>query len=296
MKVAIFGSCVSRDTAEFVDEAEVVAYVARHSVASLKSPHGTAGVDLDGLTSAFQRRMVTSDLKGTGVERIVRNAKDLDVVLLDLVDERRGFWLFPDGTCMTNSLEVESCGAARDARRSGARLVEFGTDEHFSYWREGFATLIDGLKDAGLWEKTILLDIEWAGAVDGAQHPQNDGIARIGRQWRRLKRGLRDAKRELAKGQRLNEVSRRLISVDPTEAEEFADRAHLANAKYVRYRREAQARTSAAVAKSSKDVRIDPAHRWGPQPFHYRNSDYRSIGASIQATVSQARGDSDGAR
>ena len=108
MKIAIFGSCVSRDTAEFMPEAEVVAYVARHSVTSLESPHGTNGIDLSDLTSAFQKRMVTSDLKGTGLERIVKNAKDLDVVLLDLVDERRGFWKFPDGTTMTNSLEIES--------------------------------------------------------------------------------------------------------------------------------------------------------------------------------------------
>src|SRR5699024_1271784 len=256
MKTAIFGSCVSRDTCEFMPEVEVVAYVARHSVTSLESPHGTSGVDLSELTSAFQKRMVTSDLKGNGVERIVKHAHDLDLVLIDLVDERRGYWLFPDGSTMTNSLEIESCGAARDARRAGARLVEFGTDEHFERWLEGFEALIAGLKGAGLWEKTILLDIEWAGAVDGSQHPQNDGFAKIGRQWRRLRRRLRDAKRRLAKGQGLSEVSRGLISVDPTEAEEYADRAHLANAKYVRYRKEAQARMSTAVARSSKDVRI----------------------------------------
>ena len=111
--------------------------------------------------------MVTSDLNGTGIERIVKNAKDLDVVLLDLVDERRGFWKFPDGTTMTNSLEVESCGAAREARRRGARLIEFGTDEHFSYWSTRLHKAHQGAQGSGLWEKTILLDIEWAGAVDG---------------------------------------------------------------------------------------------------------------------------------
>ena len=66
MKVAIFGSCVSRDSVEFMPEAEVVAYVARHSVTSLEAPHGTAGVDLSELTSAFQERMVTNDLHGSG--------------------------------------------------------------------------------------------------------------------------------------------------------------------------------------------------------------------------------------
>ena len=126
MKVAIFGSCVSRDSVEFMPEAEVVTYVARHSVTSLESPHGAEGIDLSELTSAFQERMVTNDLHGSGLERIVHTASDLDVVLLDLVDERRGFWEFPDGTTMTNSIEVEFCGAAREARRGGARLIEFG--------------------------------------------------------------------------------------------------------------------------------------------------------------------------
>ena len=104
MKIAIFGSCVSRDTAEFIPDSDVVAYVARQSVASLDAPHGTQGIDLSELSSAFQKRMVTSDLKGNGVARIVKHADDLDLVLVDLVDERRGYWLFPDGTSMTNSL------------------------------------------------------------------------------------------------------------------------------------------------------------------------------------------------
>src|SRR5699024_5603388 len=108
-------------------------------------------------------------------------ASDLDFVLIDLVDERRGFWRFPDGTTMTNSLEIESCGAAREARRVGARLIEFGTDEHFDAWKFGFEQLMAELKEASLWKRTILLDIEWAGAVDGAPHPQNDGLAKLGR-------------------------------------------------------------------------------------------------------------------
>src|SRR5699024_3901603 len=170
MKIAIFGSCVSRDTAEFIPNSEVVAYVARHAVTSLDAPHGDKGPDLSELSSAFQKRMVKSDLKGNGVARIVKHAKDLDLVLIDLVDERRGYWLFPDGSTMTNSLEVASCGAARYARRDGARLVEFGTDEHFERWKTGFEKLIEGLSTAELRDRTILLDIEWAGAVEGVQH------------------------------------------------------------------------------------------------------------------------------
>lgn len=285
MKAAIFGSCVSRDTAEFMPEVEVVAYVARHSVTSLQSAHGTDGIDLGALSSAFQKRMVTSDLKGTGARRIVEKAKDLELVLIDLVDERRGFWRFLDGTTMTNSLEVEACGAAREARRSGARLIEFGTDEHYAAWKAGFELLIAELKAAGLWERTILLDIEWAGAVDGAPHPQNDGIARLGRGWRRLQRGAREAGRDISNGRGVGEAWQSLRTVKPTEAEEYADRALSANADYIRYRRDAQSLTASSVVRASSDVRIARDHKWGPQPFHYRKSDYESIVRSIREKV-----------
>lgn len=291
MKIAIFGSCVSRDTAEFIPEAEVVAYVARHSVVSLQSPHGIKGTDLGELPSAFQKRMVTSDLKGTGMARIGKNAEDLDVVLIDLVDERRGFWLFPEGTTMTNSLEVESCGAARNARRCGARLVEFGTDEHFRMWKSGFDTLITGLKDAGLWERAILLDIEWAGAVDGARHPQNDGFSKWGRQWRRLQRGTREAGRGLAKGQGIGQAWQSLRMVKSTEAEDYADRAQSANSDYIRYREEARSLTASSVIRASSEVRIDKDHKWGPQPFHFRETDYQSIVDSIRSHVKRNGGE-----
>lgn len=281
MNIAIFGSCVSRDTCEFIPDANVVAYVARHSVTSLETPHGTKGVDLSGLTSAFQKRMVTSDLKGNGLARVVKNAKDLDLVLIDLVDERRGFWLFPDGTTMTNSLEVESCGAARDARRGSARLVEFGTDEHFEWWRLGFEKLIEGLKVADLWDRAVLLDVEWAGAVDGAQHPHNDHIEKLGRHWRKIQRGTRDAGRVLSLGRSLAEAWASLRTVKPTTAEEYADRASAANENYIQYRREARSRVLASVSRTSNQVRIDTDHKWGPQPFHYREADYLSIVDSI---------------
>lgn len=281
MKIAIFGSCVSRDTAEFIPDAEVVAYVARHSVTSLETPHGVEGADLTGLNSNFQKRMVASDLKGNGLARIAKNHKDLDLVLIDLIDERRGFWLFPNGTTVTNSLEAESCGVAENARREHARLVEFGTDEHFETWRLGFDKLRTGLDEVGLWEKAVLLDIEWAGAVDGAQHPRNDGIAKIGRTWRKLQRGTREAGRVLSRGQGLSEAWASLRTVKPTAAESYAGRATSANADYVRYRSAAKALIGSTVTRTSSQLRIGESHKWGPQPFHYRDEDYLSIVQSV---------------
>lgn len=281
MKLAIFGSCVSRDTAEFMPGTDVIAYVARHSSTSLLSPHDSDGVDLSTLTSDFQRRMVTSDLKGTGASRILEKAEDLDLVLIDLVDERRGFWQFPDGTTMTNSLEAESCGAARDARRAGARLIEFGTDEHFARWQSGFRRLVDELDAAKVLSRTIFVDIEWAAAIDGSQHPGDDWLTRLARRWRRIQRGSREANRSLARGDGIGNALGRMRNVQPTEAEEYADRALAANADYVRYRNVAKELIPATVTRSSSQVRISRDHKWGPQPFHYRDEDYQSIVRSI---------------
>src|SRR5699024_1390998 len=124
--------------------------------------------------------------------------------------------------------------------------------------------------------------IEWAGAVDGAQHPQNDGFAKAGRQWRRLQRGSREAGRELSRGRGLGVALESMRKIKPTEAEEYADRALSANSDYIRYRKAARSLAASSVVRESREVRIDRDHKWGPQPFHYRHADYQSIVDSIR--------------
>ena len=282
MNIAIFGSCVSRDTCEFMPEANVVVYVARQSVKSLQRPHGTGDVDLSELTSAFQERMVTGDLEGNGVRRIIEQSGDLDVILVDLIDERRGYWQFPDGSSMTNSIEVELSGAGRAARRAGARLVEFGSDEHFDAWRDGFDLLIRQLGDAGLAERVVLIDVEWAAALSGAPHPRGDIASILSRHGRRLRRGAREAGRRLSTGASVAEAWQRFSSVRPTEAEEFADRAREANEKFMRYREFAKSRIAEAITRTTSELRISKDHKWGPQPFHFRDEDYVSLVDSIR--------------
>lgn len=296
MKIAIFGSCVSRDTCELASDAAVVAYVARQSVTSLVTPHGGEDIELDELDSPFQVRMVTGDLEGNGVDRLVKVANKLDLVLIDLVDERRGFWQFPDGTTMTNSIEIELCGAGMWAKRKGARLVEFGTDEHFEAWQVGFSALLEEMKRAEIWDRTVLLDIEWACAVAGAPHPENTATAQLGRRWRKMQRGGREATRRLSRGAGIGEAARHFRNVGRTETEEYADRARQANAKYARYREFAQGKVAAVISKQSHEVRINRGHKWGPQPFHYRDEDYLSIIDSIRtraAAIGVGREDSE---
>ncbi|MEY8569700.1 DUF6270 domain-containing protein [Brevibacterium linens] len=282
MKIAIFGSCVSRDTAEVMEDAYVLEYVARQSMVSLTASRGSAMHDLEGLESPFQLKMVTGDLMGDGAARVMSARNDVDVILIDLVDERRGFWLFPDNTVMTNSIEAESCGAARSARGQGARLVCFGTDEHFEWWKHGFIALKTELECQSLWDRSVLLSIEWAASLEGAKHPHGTLLSGLGRAQRIARRTLKQARRSLSRGDGIGTVLKKMLNVPPTEAEEFAKRAADANHAYRRYYEFARRLTPFNIHRDSKLLRIAPDHKWGPEPFHYRNQDYESIATEIR--------------
>lgn len=285
MKIGIFGSCVSRDTAECFSESEVVVYVARQSVTSLKTPHGADGVDLSSLSSAFQKRMVTGDLEGDGIARLSEAADNLDFVLIDLVDERRGLWLYENGTTMTNSIELEMAGATRHARDNGARLVEFGSDEHFDSWRSGFFELVRGLKVANIWDRTVMLDIEWATALE-SDNPSDHRSAKISIQkLRNIRNRIQRTASAMYRTRNFRRAWKALRSNDTKVEEEFASRANWANSTYPRYREFAKSHVSAVVTRTSEEVRIGDEHKWGPQPFHYRTEDYLSFQKQLKTIV-----------
>lgn len=290
MKIAIFGSCVSRDTCEFIPNSSVTEYVARQSVTSLDRPHRQQDLDLSVLSSEFQKRMVASDLEGSGAKRIASRAEYFDLVLIDLVDERRGYWQFPDGTTVTNSIEAEACGVRELATRTGARLVEFGTDEHYSRWVSGMNSLFASLANASLTERTVFLDIEWAGALEDAKHLHRDLVSRWGRRLRRVRRGLREATRSLNSGAGARESWTRLRNVKATDAEQFADRAEAANKLYARYRKVVRSLAARAVTRSGHELRIGKDHRWGPEPFHFRDQDYVSIVKDLMVQLGESEG------
>src|SRR5699024_2328087 len=83
------------------------------------------------------------------------------------------------------------------------------------------------------------------------------------------------------------EASWSLWSVRPTEADEYADTAAAADADNTSYREWRRSLAASSVVRSSKEVRIDRDHKWGPQPFHYRNADYRSI---VDGILNQMKG------
>ncbi|VEW14712.1 Uncharacterised protein [Brevibacterium casei] len=87
----------------------------------------------------------------------------------------------------------------------------------------------------------------------------------------------------------MTEAWRRFSDVKATEAEEFADRAVEANEKFVRYRETAHSLLGTGIVRSSSEVRISREHKWGPQPFHYRDEDYKSLVESIREFVADRK-------
>ncbi|WP_051297635.1 DUF6270 domain-containing protein [Brevibacterium album] len=276
VRVGIWGSCVSRDTVEVMPEVEPVPYVARQSAIVSLQPY-TGPLHLEALGSAFQRRMMEGDAAANAAGRIVAAAPQ--AVLIDLVDERRGVWRFPDGSHLTNSVEAFRTGVDGWAPEAGARLIEFGTDEHFELWREGFAQVTGRLRELGV--PLILLDIAWAEVFDGQEMP--GGVrSYLGARGRRLRRGYREAVQSLARGGTMKHAVKRFASVGPTEAEALAASSRTANGEYRRYAAEAGERVTEVISRTVADVRMDSEHRWGVGPYHYREGDYASIAAELR--------------
>ncbi len=174
-QVFIYGSCVSRDTAEFFEpwHLEMVGYVARQSLVSAfgAKRHSWTMLVADNLDSAFQRGAVEGDLRATLSSALNERRDDVDVLLMDLVDERNGVIRFPDGAIVTNSLELVRSNLL-DRVGTPGELIEFGSSEHFELWQEALDRFLDFLGGIGLRAKVLLLKHEWATeSIEGLRFP-----------------------------------------------------------------------------------------------------------------------------
>ncbi|WNB85190.1 DUF6270 domain-containing protein [Cellulomonas sp. ATA003] len=175
----VYGSCVSRDSAEFFpgNTLQVLQYVARQSLISAFSP-GPATVDLTAVQSPFQRRMLEGDAQGSLPALLERARDQIDLLLWDLTDERLGVLVSTDGHVVTRTVEGLAAGISGEV--DGWRLVPFGSDEHFAMWiaaLERFTGLLTGLE---LLERTVLLHVPWAErSDDGMPVPASFGTSSV---------------------------------------------------------------------------------------------------------------------
>lgn len=174
--VFIYGSCVSRDTFEFLPNTfKLTGYVARQSLISAGT---TVHVEPDPvrlLDSRFQQRMLAGDLSGNAYERIAATPPET-LLLWDLADERLGVFEVAPGRYLTRSVELERSGQAAQLERQ-YRHVPFGTSEHLNLWLAALDRFAAWLHLTGRMSRMLLVNVPWAVlAEDGRPTPPSFGI------------------------------------------------------------------------------------------------------------------------
>lgn len=154
IRTFIWGSCVSRDTFEFLpaDRYELAHYVARQSWLS----HGNQVKDLKtcAMQSPFQIRMAEGDSIGDALQRLEDNLP-VDLVLLDLVDERLGVVITETGV-VTRSVDRIASGIQEEIDGAG-KVVDFESDEFLDLWSSAAIDVRDELVRLGLFEHALVL-------------------------------------------------------------------------------------------------------------------------------------------
>ncbi|MBS4715229.1 hypothetical protein J4G66_04465 [Aeromonas dhakensis] len=159
MRLAIFGSCVSRDSIGFdeEDKIELLAYFARSSIASAfgNEPKDTP-IDTSVIKSQFQRRIVDYDINKTFRRDI--SALDFDYLLMDFIDERFNIWRSPEGGLLTLSNEFMSS----KHELNGGKLIQSGSIEWLRYWEIAWSSFYELMKENGLQNKIIISESYWS--------------------------------------------------------------------------------------------------------------------------------------
>jgi hypothetical protein len=157
----IYGSCVSRDPFEELgSDYTLLGYVARQSmISSLSRP--TELLNGETLGSAFQNRSLDGDLKSNLLPTLRRHGQDIDLLVIDLTDERLGVLRLQDGSYVTRSAELVKSGRL-DGVAGKYRRIEPATEEHWTLWESAANRLFSALTAMGLQDKTLVLNTPWA--------------------------------------------------------------------------------------------------------------------------------------
>jgi Family of unknown function (DUF6270) len=176
-KVFIYGSCVSRDTFEYLRPLgyELLDYVARQSLISAYSPAATDLLTPFKADSAFQRRMLHDDWRASLVPAVHARCAQTDLLLWDLCDERLGVRDLGQQVFVTRSVDLLTTGV--DGRiQDRSTLVDFGSDRHAQLWRASLAKWRGTLEQSGLLGRLVLVAPPWAElTLGGASSPTSFG-------------------------------------------------------------------------------------------------------------------------
>ncbi|MBO9556777.1 DUF6270 domain-containing protein [Cellulomonas sp.] len=161
-RVFIYGSCVSRDTFEHLDADSyaLLDYVARQSLVSAYATP-LAVPPPPGATSTFAARQHHGDQTSSLLPRLLHRAAQVDLLLVDLQDERNGILVSDDHTT-TRTPETMAEPGLEAHGGLAVRHVAFGTDEHHTLWSAAAQRFVADLRRLGLLDRTLVLALPWA--------------------------------------------------------------------------------------------------------------------------------------
>lgn len=166
LRIAIFGSCVSRDAMDFNGNEDIVlgAYFARSSFGSafslgkVEDPYSAA------IASTFQRRQVRQDFAKTFAETLP--CLDFDILLVDFTDERFPLYVLNDGRVITVSTELRR--TAFPAGMAG-RLVKPFSEEHFRLWERGWNRFMHSMNETKSVSKIRINRALWSDTTESGE-------------------------------------------------------------------------------------------------------------------------------
>ena len=163
-RVAILGSCVTRDAFEFADSSWVLSkYMARSALASFCGRQVQTDLPpYTNIASTFQRRMVMEDVEKRGRRWLAD--KEFDWLIYDPIDERFALADFEDGGVITVSQEFTKLAVSPSQYQS----TLFPTEEHLERWMAGWQTFMRLLDSYGVRDRLIVHRAKWVQRVQGS--------------------------------------------------------------------------------------------------------------------------------
>jgi hypothetical protein len=247
-RVAIIGSCITRDLWPIRGEFAELLYVSRTSLPSLFSTpvKGVrAAAEPPAPLGRHQHRAVIADLGKTALADLV--AFRPSHLIFDFIDERFDL-LSLDGVLATRSWELEVSGYLSQKAFARARTVPRLTDACHRLWSRGAAEMAAFVRATPLKDATLILHSA---------------------RWADRYRDQRGRPQPLPTPEIL-----------PGRPERIADH----NGLLAAYEAEFAALMPPMARVEAPDQRLsDARHRWGLSPFHYVPAYYEEIWRQLQA-------------
>lgn len=139
---------------------ELIGYVARQSLISAFTSPVQASVNIR-LNSAFQKRMVTGDLKSDLKQRLFLSKHDIDILMIDLTDERLGIDILTSSITATHSVELVESNWLKGLK-TAPQFVAIGSPRHWAMWKSAASDFVRFLGENELLEKTVIYYTPWA--------------------------------------------------------------------------------------------------------------------------------------